>query len=120
MAHIVVELSHPPFGHEHTFAGLYVATASLSKGMDVVVGLRGDGVYTGMKGQVEPQKNICLPPTEAQVEDILDLDGRVVADRASLETRGLSEKELIEGIEIMETTEIHSLILKEGTKIIAF
>ena len=120
MAHVVVELSHPPFGHEHTFAGLYVATASLSKGMDVVVILRGDGVYTGMKGQVEPQKNICLPPTEGQVEDIIDLDGRIVADKASLMTRGISPEELIEGIEVLDTAAIHSLILTEGRKVIAF
>jgi len=33
----VIEISHPPFGHENTFAGLYVATASLSKAMDIVV-----------------------------------------------------------------------------------
>jgi predicted peroxiredoxin len=120
MANVVVELSHPPFGHEHTFAGLYVATASLSKGMDVVVILRGDGVYTGMKGQVEPQKNICLPPTESQVEDIIDLDGRVIADKSSLATRGIAPAELIDGIEVLDTATIHSLILKEGRKVIAF
>ena len=54
LAKAVIEISHPPFGHENTFAGLYVATASLSKAMDIVVVFRGDGVYTCRKGQDEP------------------------------------------------------------------
>jgi sulfur relay (sulfurtransferase) DsrF/TusC family protein len=120
MKHIIVELSHPPFGHEHTFAGLYVATASLSKGMDVTVLLRGDAVYTALKGQVEPQRLIALPPTEEQVEDILSLDGRVIAETRSMETRGLGPDELVEGIEVMSTEEIHELLLSEGDHVIAF
>ena len=120
MPHVVVEISHPPFGHEHTFAGLYVATACLSKGMDVIVVLRGDGVYTGMRGQVDPQKNISLPATEAQIEDILELDGTVVADAGALIIRGIESDELIEGIQVRESSDILALILKEGEKIIAF
>ncbi|RZN45008.1 hypothetical protein EF808_07330 [archaeon] len=120
MKHIIVELSHPPFGHEHTFAGLYVATASLSKAMDVTVLLRGDAVYTAMKGQVEPQRLIALPPTEQQVEDILALGGRVIAEAHSMEVRGLGPEELVEGIEVLSTQEIHDLLLNEGDHVVAF
>jgi predicted peroxiredoxin len=120
MVKVIVDISHAPFGHEHTFAGLYVASASLSKAMDVVVILRDDGVYTGRKGQIEPLENINLPPTEDQVSDIIELDGRIVADKESMIMRGIDADELIEGIEVLDTNEIHELILDHGEKIVAF
>lgn len=120
MVEVVVEISKPPFGHENTFAGLYVGLGSLTKGHDVTVVLRGDGVYTARKGQVEPLANINLPPTEQQIIDIIDLDGRIVIDRASLEERGIGEEELIEDIEIVDTTEIHDILLEAGDHVVAF
>ena len=120
MVKVVVEISHPPFGHENTFAALYVASASLSKGMDVVVILRGDGVYTGRKGQIEPLEKIHLPPTENHVEDVIELDGRVVADRQALLMRGIEPEELIEGIEVLDTQNIHDIILDHGEHVVAF
>jgi len=120
MAEIVVEISKPPFGHENTFAGLYVGLGSLTKGHDVTIILRDDGVYTARKGQKESLENINLPPTEQQIIDIIDLDGRIVADRASLEERGINEDELIEEIEIVDTTEIHDILLETGDHVVAF
>jgi predicted peroxiredoxin len=120
MVKLVIEISHPPFGHENTFAALYVATASLSKGYDVIVVLRGDGVYTARKGQIDPQKNINLPPTENQVEDIIELDGRVIVDSKALEERGIAKDELIEEIEVLDTQAIHDVILDEGEKVVTF
>jgi len=79
MADIVLEISRPPFGHENTFAGLYVGLVMVTKGKEVTVVLRGDGVYTGLAGQENPMENIHLPDTEQQMQDIIDLDGRVVA-----------------------------------------
>jgi predicted peroxiredoxin len=117
---VVIDISHAPFGHEHTFAGLYVASASLSKAMDVIVILRGDGVYTGRKGQVEPLENIHLPPTEDQVSDIIELDGRVVADKESMDLRGIGTNELIDGIEVLDANDIHDIILDHGEKVVVF
>jgi predicted peroxiredoxin len=120
MIKVVIEISHPPFGHENTYAGLYVASASLSKGFDVIVILRGDGVYTGRKGQIEPLEKISLPPTEDQLKDIIELDGRIIVDREALSQRGIADEELYEGIEIMNSKEIHDIILDHGEKVVAF
>jgi sulfur relay (sulfurtransferase) DsrF/TusC family protein len=120
MSDIVVEISRPPFGHENTFAGLYVALVSVTKGREVVVVLRGDGVFTGVLGQEDPQENIHLPPTEQQMQDIVDLDGRVVADRASLEVRGITKEDLFEEIEIVDTRQIHKILLEFGDHVINF
>jgi sulfur relay (sulfurtransferase) DsrF/TusC family protein len=117
---IIVQISRPPFGHENTFAGLYVASASLSKGLDVIVVLMGDGAFAARKGQVDPQANIFMPSTETQVVDIVDIGGRVIVDKDALSERAIDEGELIEGIEVMETDAINDLILDKGEKIVAF
>lgn len=120
MKKILIEISHPPFGPENTFTGLYVATASLSKGMDVIVVMIGDGVLSGRKKSNENYKNPNLPDIENQIEDILELDGRVVADNQALLLRGIGRKELIYGIEILDTHDIQDIILNYGEHIIAF
>ena len=120
MVELVVEISKPPFGHENTFAGLYVALGSLTKGHEVTVILRGDGVYAARIGQDKPLKNINLPPTEQQMQDIIDLDGRVVVDREALEHRGIDENELMEDIVVVETEEIHDIMLDYGKHVVAF
>lgn len=120
MTTVMIEITHPPFGHEKAFAALYVATASLSKGMDVIVVLRGDGVYLARHGQVDPLKNINLPPTEDQVRDILELDGRVLADEGALDMRGIEPDELIDGVECMGPDAIQGVVLDEGDKILTF
>jgi sulfur relay (sulfurtransferase) DsrF/TusC family protein len=117
---IIVQISRAPFGHENTFAGLYVASASLSKGLDVVVVLMGDGAFAARKGQVDPQALIFMPPTETQLVDIADIGGRIIVDRNALGERAIEERELIEGIEVMDTDEINDLILEKGEKIVAF
>lgn len=120
MSDIVVEISEAPFGHENTFAGLYVALVSVTKGREVTVILRGDGVYAGVLGQDDPQENIHLPPTEQQMQDIVDLDGRVVAEKSSLEARGISKKDMFEEIEIVDTKEVNELLLDFGDHVIVF
>lgn len=120
MIKVIIDISHPPFGHENTFAGLYVASASLSKGMDVTVLLRGDGVYTGRKGQDEPLKHINQPATEEQVNDIIELAGRVIADKTAMEMRGIAKDELIDGVEVLDTQDIHDIILNHGEKVVTF
>ena len=117
---ILIDITHPPFGHEKTFAALYVASASLSKGLEVVVVLRADGVYTALAGQENPMENIHLPPTEQQIEDVIELDGRVIVNKECLDERGIDASELIEGIEIMDSDALHSIILDEGEAVITF
>jgi sulfur relay (sulfurtransferase) complex TusBCD TusD component (DsrE family) len=117
---IIVQITKPPFGQENTFAGLYVASASLSKGLEVIVILMGDGVYAAEKGQIDPQRNIFLPPTETQLSDIVELGGRVIVDRNALYERGIEDGKLIGGLEVKEMGEIQNVILDHGDKVVAF
>jgi len=120
MTKILVLITHPPFGHENTFAGLYVASTALSKGLEVTVAMTGDGVYAGRKGQVDPLANINMPSTEDQVRDIIDLGGRAIVDQGALLERGIMQEELIEGLEIQPLGKIHDVMLDEGGIIVTF
>ena len=117
---LVIEIAHPPFGHERAFASLYVAKVCILRGMLVTVVLRGEGVFTGLRGQQAPMDNINLPSTEAQLEEILGLDARVVAEREALEHGGIGEGELVNGIETVSTKEIHDIIMNTTSKAISF
>ncbi len=118
MPRLVLEIAHAPFGHENAYAGLFIAMGWVSVGNEGVVVLRGDGVYAGKKGQQDPFKEINLPPTEKQVRDVLETGGRVVADRRSLQSRGIGEDMLIEGVEVLGE-EIRRLIIEQGERVLA-
>jgi predicted peroxiredoxin len=120
MTKITVLITHPPFGHENTFAGLYVASAALSKGLEITVAMTGDGVYAGRKGQVDPLTNINMPSTEDQVRDIIDLGGRTIVDQDSISERGITQEELIEGVELQPLGKLHDVVLDNGEIIVTF
>lgn len=106
MKKIGVIITRAPYGYEDAFAGLYVGTASLSRGMEATVFLLGDGVYTAMKGHGDTMKLIHLPPTEPQVKDIIDLGGRVLVDREAAAIRGVTQEESIEGVEFVDSKKL--------------
>ncbi len=106
MKKIGLIITHAPYGCEDAFAGLYVGTASLSKGMDVTVLLQGDGVYNVIKGHGDTLNMIHLPSTEPQIKDIIDLGGRVLVDKESAAIRGVKQEEMVEGVELVDSKEM--------------
>jgi len=120
MSNLLIEIVHSPFGHENAYAGLFVAMAWASMGNDVTVVLREEGVHTGRKGQVNPFENINLPPTEKQVNELLEVGGRVVADRQALQMRGIRAEELINGVAVLDVSEIRGLMVECGEKFLSF
>lgn len=120
MTRLLISFSHAPFGHENTFAGLYLASASISKGYEVTLLLEGDGVYSGLKGQQDPMGNIGFPSTEEQMVNILEMGGKVIALKEALELRGIEGEALIDKIEVLETEKAHSIMLENGVHIVQF
>jgi len=120
MSKLVIEISHSPFGHENAYAALFAAMAWVSMGNEVVVLLRGEGVHVGGKGQVDPFKNISLPPTERQVTEVLEMEGRVIVDRQALQMRGIRAEDLIQGVEVLDASEIRGIMIKEGERVLTF
>jgi predicted peroxiredoxin len=120
MVSIIMEITHPPFGRENTYAALFIASASVALGIEVTIALTGEGVYSGLKGQTDPQKNINMPSTEGQIKDFLFLGGTVVVDERSMVTRGIRETELIEGIKVLDRSAVVDLILAKGEHVLVF
>lgn len=120
MASVIMEITHPPFGRENTYAALFIASASVSLGVEVAIVLSGEGVYAGLKGQTDSQKNINLPSTEEQVRDFLFLGGTVFIDKQSMTARGMIESELIEGIKVLDRTAVVDLMLAKGEHVLVF
>lgn len=120
MKSVIMEVTHPPFGRENTYAALFVGSASVSMGVEVTVVLVGEGVYVGLKGQVDPQSSIDMPSTEQQVRDFMELGGRVVVEEQSLSARGIFSAELIEGLEVLGFKNVADLLLDKGDQIMVF
>jgi predicted peroxiredoxin len=120
MTKLVIEISHAPFGQENAYAGLFVAMGWVSVGNDAVVVLRGEGIYAAKKGQMDPLKELSLPPTEKQVLDVLEEGGRIVVDRDSLEVRGMDLEALVPGVEVLDSDEIGRILLEDGEKLLTF
>jgi predicted peroxiredoxin len=117
MKKIGLIITHAPYGHEDAFAGLYVGVAALSKGMEVNVLLLENGVYTAIKGQGDTMKLINLPSIEAQIKDIIELGGRVLIDRQAAAIRGISQEEVIQGVEFAASRELLNAIMEANLTI---
>ena len=107
---LLVMIIHPPYGHENAFAGFFVAMASLSKGLDVTVALNCDGVFTAVRGQKDTEALLHLPSIEKQLQDIIDLGGRIVVDIDSAEKRGVRPEDCVEGLEFVPQEELAKVI----------
>ncbi len=119
MKKIGIIITHAPYGCEDAFAGLYVGVAALSKGMEVTVLLLENGVYTAIKGQGDTMKLINLPSIEAQMEDIINLGGKVLMDKHAAATRGIAFEEAIQGVEFADCKQLLDAIM-EANLIITF
>ncbi len=83
------------------------AGGALGKGREVVLGFVGDGVYTVLAGQSSPGSDwVCLPTAVTELIDKGGARARVLVDRISLETRGLSVSDLIARVQPASSGEI--------------
>lgn len=97
MKKILIFENLAPYGHEETFAAFSYANACLAKGHAATIALLDDGVYSVIDGQ-DPT-DIGLPNNEDVIQDFLDLGGRILVCKTCLDRRGVSEDELIDGVE---------------------
>ena len=72
--------------------------------------LMGNGVYLAMKDQ-EPS-DIFLPNNLPEISDFIELGGRILVHRGSMEKRGVVRDELLKDIEFIEDDRIITEIIK--------
>jgi sulfur relay (sulfurtransferase) DsrF/TusC family protein len=120
MKKIIVLITHPPFGHENTFAGLYVGLASLSKVLDVTVVFNCDGAFNALKDEGNSMELLNLPSIKEQIGNILELGGRCYLHRESAERRGVLEENIFEGIEMIDDKELTDVFEQYGELVVTF
>ncbi len=85
---------------DDAYGAILVANAALAKQHAATLMLMGNGVYLAMKDQ-EPS-DIFLPNNLPEISDFIELGGRILVHRDSMEKRGVAQDELLEDIEFVE------------------
>ena len=106
---ICVVVRRPPYGREDAFAGLRLALSAVSHGLDAVVVLRGDGVWSAVAGQ--RSEAIAMPSNETVVRDLLEMGAEVWAEDGALAERKLAPGDLVEGVQVAPAARLDELIL---------
>jgi sulfur relay (sulfurtransferase) DsrF/TusC family protein len=113
---LLIYCTHGTYGRDDdAYGALLQANTALAKGMRVTLVLVEDGVLMSKKEQ-NPAK-IGAVNNLVELRDFLDLGGTLLALQESLDERGLSKNDLIEGMrciqypDLVGTIEDHQLSL---------
>ena len=106
---LLIYVTHGTYGRDDDgFGALMAANSALAKGIDTTIVLMDDGVAMAKSGQ--DTSRIGLPNNLDDLQDFLELDGRLIAVKECLEERGISLDELVENVEIIEFRDIGQII----------
>lgn len=101
--------THGTYGRDDDAYGtLLAANSALAKGMEVTLVLIDDGAVMAKKNQ--DTAKIGLPNNLNDIQDFMDLDGKLVVIRESIEERGISESELVDETTVIPLSEMVQLI----------
>ncbi|MEW6664214.1 MAG: DsrE family protein [Thermodesulfobacteriota bacterium] len=90
-----------PCGEEVSMCGIRTAWATHTAGLDASILLVEDGVYNGLD---HPGYNAAL------LKQFIDQNGRVLCYRKDLLERGLSEKDILGGIDMVEAESVAEIV----------
>jgi tRNA 2-thiouridine synthesizing protein D len=104
---------HGTYGRDDdAYGALMVANASLAKGVNTTMVLMEDGVSLGKSGQ--NPASIGLPNNLSEIDDFLELGGQLIVEKESMDSRGISNTELVDGAKVLSLENIGSLIKKHS------
>ena len=106
---ILIICTHGTYGrHDDLYGALLTANAALAKGLLVTIFLVEEGVFACNKNQ-NPSK-IGLPNNIDELNDFLELGGRLIIDKESIDERGIKRDDMIAGAEIIQIKNIDDVI----------
>ena len=106
---ILIICTHGTYGrHDDLYGALLTANAALAKGLMVTIFLVEEGVFVCNKNQ-NPSK-IGLTNNIDELNDFLELGGRLIIDKTSIEERGIKKDDMIDGAEIIQIKNIDDAI----------
>jgi sulfur relay (sulfurtransferase) DsrF/TusC family protein len=106
-------LDHGPYGSINPAEAIRHAMGALGKGWGAVLAFMGDSVYMLLPGQSAPAGE-WLSLSEAVAGFVRAGDGRaqILADRLSLDSRGLAAADLMPGARFVSREEIASAMIE--------
>jgi tRNA 2-thiouridine synthesizing protein C len=104
----LVIIDKAPYGHENALSGIYIAIASLDKGIKSDILLMGDGVYSAIKNQIA-EKTIHYPSLSELLYSIFP-NGTLYVHLDSLIERGIKYEDLIEIAELIDGKTLYNII----------
>ena len=107
MSSSLVIIDKAPYGHENALSGIYIAIASLDKGIKSDVLLMGDGVYAAQKNQFS-EKTIQYPSVSELIYSLFPY-GTLYVHLDSLIERGIEYEDLIEIAELIDGKTLYNL-----------
>ena len=106
---VLIFLTQGTYGHMDDATGaILVANGLLGMKHETTLLLLDDGAYFVVKNQ-DPN-DIELPNNLNDINDFLELGGRILVLEGSLKKRRLSKEELIDGIEVIHSSQFISEI----------
>ncbi len=113
---IVIVLKNLSNGSQRLLDALMFCQTQMKEGEEVLIVLDGDSVFLGHKGRRMQHGLISM---EGIFVDIISKGARVMTIIESTKARGLSEDELIDGVEMAEALDMKELI-EEGRQVLIF
>ena len=106
---LLIYCTHGTYGRDDdAYGALLQANHAVARGMNVTLVLVEDGVLLSKKNQ-NPLK-IGLPNNLDEIKDFIELGGKLIVIKESLEERGVKDSEIIDGAKITPFEEIIDLI----------
>jgi uncharacterized protein len=98
---LVVMVTHGPDEPELAVIPFAMAGAAVASDVEVVMGFQGDGCLLVEKGVAETVSAPELAPLAGLLEAIQELGGQLLVCAPGIKSRGLTEDDLVEGVEIV-------------------
>lgn len=112
----LIMLTRGTYGHwDDAFSAIQVGNAVLAVEEGATMLLLDDGVYFAVKGQ-DPS-GIGLANNTNYIQDFLDLGGRMLALGTSLEKRGLSREDLLEGVDVITSAQMVAEVAQHNVSV---
>ena len=117
MGRMLILLCESPFQHEAVDNALEITRVALAKGHQVDVYLMMDGVYNPLKSQSgEPFQ---VDSVSRKIRELMESGAKFSGCRVCMELRGVSEKDIPEGMDIGGIFDLSEL-LAEADAVISF
>jgi sulfur relay protein TusB/DsrH len=108
---VLLSLHSGTYGRTDDVVGAFIlADTLLTKGLEVTILLRGDGVYAAQSGQ--RPRTIGLDSHIEHLESAVEMGATVLAVSEDLKARGLSQKDLVEYAQTVNEKDLGALIAK--------